>query len=129
MVQTAKGALGTFLTDRQGRTLYLFAADTSTTSTCYQTCAQYWPPLLTTGAPTAGGQADATKLGTTKRTDGTLQVTYNGHPLYTFLSDKAPGDANGQGKNLSGALWWVVGPDGKAITASAAASVSSGSRY
>lgn len=126
-VKTTTGKLGTFLTDGKGRTLYVFAADTTTQSTCYGSCASYWPPMLTTGTPTAGSGVDTAKLGTTKRNDGKTQVTYNGHPLYTFLLDKAAGDTNGQGKNLNGGLWWVVAPDGKAIMGSSGSQAPSSS--
>jgi predicted lipoprotein with Yx(FWY)xxD motif len=125
MVKTTNGKLGTFLTDATGRTIYVFAADTTTQSTCYNSCASFWPPVLTSGAPSASGGVAAAKLGTTKRTDGTTQVTYNGHPLYTFKPDSAPGETNGQGKNLSGGLWWVVGANGTAITSSGGSSGSS----
>jgi len=129
-LKTTSGALGTFLTDAAGRTLYLFVADTSSTSTCYDACASYWPPLLTNGAPTSGGGGvDSSKLGTTTRTDGTTQVTYNGHPLYYFGQDQNPGDTTGQGSNGFNAKWWVVDVDGNAITGAAAASTSSGGGY
>jgi predicted lipoprotein with Yx(FWY)xxD motif len=108
--------LGQILVDGSGRTLYLFAADTGTTSTCYGQCAQYWPPLLTSGAPIAGTGANASLLGTTPRTDGSTEVTYAGHPLYYVLTDKNPGDTTGQAVNNYGALWYVVGPDGKQIS-------------
>lgn len=114
-------AAGAFLTDAAGRTLYLFVPDTTSASTCYSSCATFWPPLVTTGAPTATGAAIAAKLGTSPRTDGTTQVTYNGHPLYYFKLDTKPGDAIGQGKNTSGGLWWEVAPDGTAITTPAPA--------
>ena len=110
------GAMGAHLTDAQGNTLYLFAADKSTDSTCYGACATYWPPFTTTETPQVAGQAQLAMVGTTKRTDGTTQVTYAGHPLYYFKSDTTAGDAKGQGKNLSGGLWWIVAPNGKAIT-------------
>jgi predicted lipoprotein with Yx(FWY)xxD motif len=126
MISTTKGSLGTFLVDAQGRTLYLFAADTSTTSTCYDACATYWPPALTSGKPTAGSGVDSSKLGTTTRKDGSLQVTYGGHPLYTFLKDKKSGDTTGQGSNNFNAKWWVVGTDGNAITAASGGGSSSG---
>ncbi|MGH8889437.1 MAG: COG4315 family predicted lipoprotein [Acidothermaceae bacterium] len=127
-VSVKTGPLGAYLTDAAGRTLYLFAADTGTTSTCTGSCASFWPPLITTGAAQASGQAQSAMLGTTKRGDGTTQVTYNGHPLYYFAQDKSAGQANGQGKNLSGGLWWVVTPSGTAITSSAGSSpASSGS--
>jgi predicted lipoprotein with Yx(FWY)xxD motif len=115
-VATTTGSLGTYLTTASGRTLYDFAADKGSTSTCYGSCATYWPPLLTTGTPTASGGADAAKLGTTKRTDGTMQVTYGGHPLYTYVADSVAGETKGQGVNANGGLWWVVGTDGTPIT-------------
>jgi len=128
-VKTTRGSLGTFLTDSSGRTLYLWMADKSDQPTCYNSCAQFWPPLLTKSAPTAGSGVDAGKLGISKRTDGTTQVTYNGHPLYYFAEDRAAGDTTGEGNNGFGALWWVVGPNGAAITGSNGASSSSSSGY
>jgi len=107
--------LGAILVDGGGRTLYLFEADKTIKSTCYSTCATYWPPLLTSGAPLAGAGANAALLGTTKRTDGTSEVTYAGHPLYYVVTDHNPGDATGQGVNNFGAPWDVVGPDGNQI--------------
>lgn len=125
-VATTTGSLGTYLTTASGRTLYDFAADKGSTSTCYGSCATYWPPLLTTGAPTASGGADAGKLGITKRSDGTTQVTYGGHPLYTYAADSAAGETKGQAVNVNGGLWWVVGSDGTPIT-SASGSTSAAS--
>jgi len=107
--------LGNILVDGSGKPVYLFVADTGKDSTCYEYCAQFWPPVLTAGAPRAGAGAKASLLGTTTRTDGTLQVTYAGHPLYNFYVD-SPGEANGQGINGFGDLWWVVSPSGAAIT-------------
>lgn len=107
--------LGMIIVDGSGRTLYLFQADTGTSSTCYDSCATYWPPLLTNGAPQAGTGANASLLGTTKRSDGTTEVTYAGHPLYFVVTDHNPGDATGQAVNNFGALWNVVGPDGNKI--------------
>lgn len=115
-IGTASGSLGTFLVDRQGRTLYLWEADTNDTSTCSGSCAVSWPPLLTKGKPTATGGAKSDLLGTTTRSGGATQVTYDGHPLYRFIGDTADGDTNGQGSNGFGALWWVVAPSGKPIT-------------
>ena len=105
--QTA--ALGSFLVDSKGMTLYLFTKDTPNTSNCYGGCATYWPPLLTSGAPVAGTGVTASMLGTTKRTDGTTQVTYNGWPLYYYASDKAAGDVTGE--NVQG-VWFVITPAG-----------------
>jgi predicted lipoprotein with Yx(FWY)xxD motif len=93
------------LTDAKGRTLYSFAPDSSTKSACYGSCAAYWPPV--TGTPSAGPGVTG-KLGTIKRTDGTTQVTYDGHPLYTYIADNAPGQDNGNNINLNGGLWRVV---------------------
>jgi predicted lipoprotein with Yx(FWY)xxD motif len=107
--------LGQILVDGKGMTVYLFLADTGKASTCYTSCAQFWPPVLTTGAPQAGAGAQASLLGTTTRTDGTVEVTYAGHPLYYFLKDKQSGDTTGQGVNGFGALWWVLSPSGAAI--------------
>ena len=108
--------LGTILVDGNGKTVYLFVADKGTASTCYTSCATFWPPVLTSGAPKAGSGAQASLLGTTKRTDGTTEVTYAGHPLYYFLNDKKAGDTTGQGVNGFGALWWAMSPSGAAIT-------------
>ncbi len=112
--------LGTVLVNGQGMTLYLFVPDKqSGRSTCYGPCAAAWPPLLLpTGvtAPIAGPGAKVTLLGTTHRTDGTTEVTYNRWPLYTWVNDTQPGDATGQAINSLGGLWYVVSPDGNAIT-------------
>jgi predicted lipoprotein with Yx(FWY)xxD motif len=105
--------LGSFLLDDKGMTLYLFTKDTPNTSTCYDKCATAWPPLLTTGAPVAGEGVDASKFGTTTRTDGTVQVTYNGWPLYYYAKDKAPGDVVGQDV---GGVWYVVSVAGDKVT-------------
>src|ERR1700686_4117946 len=108
--------LGQMLVDDKGMAVYLFVADSGTSSSCYTTCATIWPPVLTTGAPQAGAGAQASLLGTTTRTDGKVEVTYAGHPLYYFVQDKAAGDATGQGINGFGGLWWVLSPSGTAIT-------------
>jgi predicted lipoprotein with Yx(FWY)xxD motif len=110
------GSLGTVLVDGDGRTLYLFEADKSTESTCKGGCATAWPPLLTSGKTSVGGSAQSKLLGTTKRSDGTTQVTYNGHPLYTYAGDAKPGDANGQALDQFGALWYVLDASGNKIT-------------
>ncbi|MDG4826288.1 hypothetical protein O7635_30935 [Asanoa sp. WMMD1127] len=104
------------LADAQGNSLYLFVADTGNTSTCNGACAAQWPPLVTQGAVQAGNGVDASKLGTSNRQDNTKQVTYNNHPLYRFIADTAPNQTNGQGVNAFGALWWLVNPNGDAIT-------------
>jgi predicted lipoprotein with Yx(FWY)xxD motif len=104
--------LGPFLVDDKGMTLYLFTKDTPDTTTCYDKCATAWPPLLTIGNPVAGEGLDASKLGTTNRTDGTVQVTYNGWPLYYYDKDKAPGDVVGQDV---GGVWYVVSAAGDEV--------------
>ena len=126
MVTTANGTAGTYLTDGSGRTLYLWMADKNGKSTCSGSCAAVWPPLTTKAAPAVGGSAKAADLGTVARSDGTTQVTYNGHPLYYYASDSKPGDMTGEGSNGFGAKWWIVAPSGTAITTSSGSS-SSGS--
>ncbi len=112
-VALAKNAtLGSILVDDKGMTLYLFTKDTPNTSSCYGKCASFWPPLLTAGAPVGGDGLDASKFGTTTRTDGTVQATYNGWPLYYFAKDKQAGDVNGQ---KVGGTWFVISPSGDAI--------------
>jgi predicted lipoprotein with Yx(FWY)xxD motif len=98
-----------FLVDGKGMTLYLYTKDTPGTSTCFGSCAQYWPPLLTTGKPVAGSGVDMSRFGTTTRTDGTTQVTYNGWPLYYYAKDKQPGDTTGDGV---GNVWYLITPSG-----------------
>ena len=101
--------LGSFLIDSNGMTLYLYTTDTPNTSNCYGPCAVAWPPLLTSGAPVAGTGVTGSLLGTTTRTDGSTQVTYNGWPLYYFATDKAPGDTTGE--NVQN-VWFVITPAG-----------------
>ncbi|MGX7680219.1 COG4315 family predicted lipoprotein [Jatrophihabitans sp. DSM 45814] len=109
------------LTDASGRTLYLWVADTGAASTCSGACAMGWPPVPASGTPTAGSGVTATDLTVIKRTDGSSQLAYAGHPLYYFVGDKAAGDANGQGSSAFGAKWWEVNSSGAAITAAAIA--------
>jgi len=99
----------TVLTNAQGRTLYWFAPDTATRSACYGTCAAYWPPVR--GAATAGPGVTG-RLGTITRSDGSVQATYDGHPLYTYAGDTGAGQANGNRLNLNGGLWYEVTPSG-----------------
>jgi predicted lipoprotein with Yx(FWY)xxD motif len=94
------------LTNSSGRTLYWFAPDTPSKSACYGTCAAYWPPVI--GNPAAGAGVTLSKIATIARTDGTIQVTYAGHPLYTYIGDTAPGQANGNDINLNGGFWHEV---------------------
>jgi predicted lipoprotein with Yx(FWY)xxD motif len=115
-IQVASSRLGQILVDANGRTLYLFLADSGTTSSCNSaSCIQNWPPVLTTGAPQAGPGVSASLLGTTTRRDGTTEVIYAGHPLYYFIADKQPGQVAGQGIDAFGAPWYVVSPSGMRI--------------
>jgi predicted lipoprotein with Yx(FWY)xxD motif len=107
--------LGKILVDGKGQTLYLFEKDKGTSSTCDGACAGAWPPLTTSGKPSAGTGVIASKLGTTKRADGTTEVTYNGHPLYTYAGDGAPGQTSGQGLDDYGAEWYVLSRTGKTV--------------
>jgi predicted lipoprotein with Yx(FWY)xxD motif len=107
------GDLGKVIVDAEGLTLYDFHADKGTTSACYGGCATAWPPLLTTGTPAATGGAQASLIGTTKRKDGTEQVTYNGHPLYLYVGDQKPGDATGNDISQFGAQWYALLPNGE----------------
>ena len=121
-VSVANTGLGNILVDSHGRTLYLFEKDSGTTSTCSGGCATAWPPLRASGKPTAGSGAKASLLGTTPRSDGKPQVTYDGHPLYGYQGDSKAGDTNGQGINGFGAPWYVLSPSGNAITAASSSS-------
>jgi predicted lipoprotein with Yx(FWY)xxD motif len=114
-VHIAKSQLGRILVDSKGITLYDFPPDKGTTSVCYGACAALWPPLVTHGRPVAGPGVRASLLRTTKRKDGKLQVTYGGHPLYYFVTDRKPGQTTGQGVNQFGGPWWVISPAGKEI--------------
>jgi predicted lipoprotein with Yx(FWY)xxD motif len=114
-VDIAKTPLGRILVDAKGITLYDFPPDKGRISVCYGACAALWPPLITHGKPVAGRGARPSLLGTTERKDGKLQVTYGGHPLYYFVSDRKPGQTTGQGLNQFGAPWWVISPTGKEI--------------
>ena len=107
--------LGQILVDGSERTLYLFEADSTKASTCSGACAQAWPPFLTSGQPHLGSGVTQSLVGTMRRSDGTLQVTYNGHPLYYFAGDTKPGDTKGEGLNSFGAGWDAVSPAGDKI--------------
>jgi predicted lipoprotein with Yx(FWY)xxD motif len=109
-IALADTSLGKVLVDGNGMTLYMFTADSKDTSTCYEACAQNWPPVLGTAAPGEG--LDAEDFATATRTDGTVQVTFYGMPLYLFAGDSAAGDVNGQGV---GGKWYVLGADGAPI--------------
>jgi predicted lipoprotein with Yx(FWY)xxD motif len=105
--------VGPVLVDAKGFTVYDFHKDKGTTSSCYGACEQAWPPVTSEGAPTAGEGAMSSKLGTTTRKDGTTQVTYAGHPLYTFVEDKKPGEANGNDSSAFGAQWYALHANGE----------------
>ncbi len=117
--------LGKVLVDANGRTLYLFKKDTGGKSSCSGSCALVWPPLTTSGKPAPGGGVSTSALGTTSN-GGKTQVTYDGHPLYYYVSDSGPGQTSGQGLNQFGALWYVLSPQGQAITSGAGGSSSGG---
>lgn len=115
-VASASGMLGTYLVaGPKQMTVYLFEADKGGTSSCSGGCASAWPPVTTTGAPSASGAASSAQLSTITRPDGSKQVTYNGHPLYYFVQDKASGETTGQGVKAFGASWYVLAPSGKKI--------------
>jgi predicted lipoprotein with Yx(FWY)xxD motif len=115
-VRVANSRLGRILVDSSGRTLYLFKADVGTKSACFGSCAIAWPPLRSGGKPAVRSGARASLVGTTKRSDGARQVTYDGHPLYLFINDHKPGNVTGQGVTAFGAAWFAVSPAGKQIS-------------
>jgi predicted lipoprotein with Yx(FWY)xxD motif len=115
IVNVRNTSLGKILVDSQGRTLYLFEKDTGSKSTCPGACASAWPPFRTSGTPKAGSGVTASLLGTTTRSDGNDEVTYNGHPLYYYAGDQKAGDTNGQDLNQFGASWYVLSPAGNKI--------------
>jgi predicted lipoprotein with Yx(FWY)xxD motif len=108
--------LGAILVNAKGHTLYLFTKDKSATSSCSGMCAKYWPPAIARTKPTAGTGIKLALLGTTKRSDGTKQLTYNHHPLYGFALDKQAGQVSGQAANAFGGRWWAVSARGTAVT-------------
>jgi predicted lipoprotein with Yx(FWY)xxD motif len=118
VIKTASSSAGTFLVSGSGRAVYLWVKDTGDMSNCNGACAGAWPPVTTTGSATASGGAKASDLGTITRSDGSKQVTYDGHPLYYFAGDSGPGSASGQGSDGFGAKWWLVAPTGSDVTAS-----------
>jgi predicted lipoprotein with Yx(FWY)xxD motif len=115
-IETKHAKLGTILAAGPKKlTVYMFEADKGTTSSCSGACAKVWPPVTTSGAATAGAGAVSADLGTTKRSDGTEQVTYKGHPLYFYDDDKDAGDMDGQGSKAFGAGWYVMKANGSKI--------------
>jgi predicted lipoprotein with Yx(FWY)xxD motif len=119
--------LGQILVNSQGHTVYLFKADVGTQSACKGACAAAWPPVLTTGTPTAGSGVSAAKLGITTRPSGARQVTYNGHPLYLFIKDTKPGQTNGQGVTAFGAAWFALNSAGNQVSGQSSSSGSGAS--
>jgi predicted lipoprotein with Yx(FWY)xxD motif len=114
-VASAHSGLGTVLVDAQGRTLYLFEKDAHDMSSCSSACASAWPPATTTGTPKVTGAAAARLVGTTRRSDGTTELTYAGHPLYRYGGDQKAGQTRGEGLNQFGAEWYVLAPSGQKI--------------
>jgi len=125
-VSTSSTGLGRILVDSRGRTLYLFQKDRNGKSACAGQCATFWPPLITAGKPHVGAGARASLIGTTKRADGRMQVTYNHHPLYTFVKDTKAGQTNGENLSAFGAEWYALSPAGVKVEKSAATPTSSG---
>jgi len=122
-LKTARISGVAVLTNAKGFTLYWFVPDTSTKSKCYGSCATYWPPVK---GPVTAGPGVTGKLGTITRSNGSLQATYDGHPLYTYVADSAPGQAKGNGLNLSGGVWHEVTVSGAAAPASSSPSSGGG---
>jgi len=125
-LKTESSSLGTVLANAQGMTVYWFAADHGTTSACSGACAAAWPPVIGTPKAAAGVTLSGT-LGTITRSDGSKQATYNGHPLYTFKADSAPGQVNGNKVNGFGALWYAITISGGSGSGGASTTPTSGS--
>jgi predicted lipoprotein with Yx(FWY)xxD motif len=114
-VTVASSGLGRILVDGRGQTLYLFERDKHGKSACAGQCAAFWPPLIASGKTLATAGAKASLLGTTKRPDGRLQVTYNHHPLYRFVKDTKKGQSNGEEIDAFGAEWYALSPAGAKV--------------
>ena len=125
VVSTAKTSLGRILVNSRGHTLYLFGKDKNGKSACTGMCATFWPPLIAAGKPLAGAGARASLLGTTKRADGRLQITYNHHPLYSFVKDTSKGETNGEELDAFGAEWYAISSAGSKVEKADAQSSSS----
>ncbi|MGH3293728.1 MAG: COG4315 family predicted lipoprotein, partial [Trebonia sp.] len=113
---TAMTSAGTFLISGSGHAVYMWTKDAKNMSACSGACASAWPPVTATGTVTAALEAKSSDLGTISRSDGTKQVTYDGHPLYYFVGDSGSGMASGQGSDNFGAKWWLVAPSGSDVT-------------
>jgi predicted lipoprotein with Yx(FWY)xxD motif len=120
------GDLGTILVDSNGLTIYLFEKDSGTKSSCFGGCASAWPPVRASGKPTVGSGLDASLVGTTPRSDGDAQVTYNGHPLYLFAGDQSAGETNGQGLTEFGGSWFALSTAGEPVTTKPSTTTNSG---
>jgi predicted lipoprotein with Yx(FWY)xxD motif len=116
-IGVANESLGDVLVNTRGRTLYLFQKDSGTTSECTGACAANWPPLRANGSPTIGSGAKAALLASTMRSDGSRQITYNSHPLYTFVKDTKAGETNGEGLTAFGGTWYAISPAGNQVVA------------
>jgi len=116
-IGVANESLGDVLVNTRGRTLYLFQKDSGTTSECNGACAANWPPLRANGSPTIGSGAKAALLASTMRSDGSRQITYNSHPLYTFVKDTKAGETNGEGLTAFGGTWYAISPAGNQVVA------------
>jgi predicted lipoprotein with Yx(FWY)xxD motif len=127
VITTKTSSDGSYLTNSAGRAIYLFMADSTGKSNCDAACASAWPPVIASGQPTAAGGAQSSDLGTITRSDGTKQVTYDGHPLYYFVGDTGPGTVKGQGIDGFGAKWWLIAPSGSSITTAVTIGGSGGS--
>jgi len=127
VITTVSSSAGTFLTTSSGHAVYLWSKDGNGMSACSGACAGTWPPVTTSGTATASGGAKSSDLSTITRSDGTKQVTYDGHPLYFFSGDSGPGMASGQGNDGFGAKWWLVSPSGSDVTATVSSFTKSGS--
>jgi predicted lipoprotein with Yx(FWY)xxD motif len=118
VITTASSSGGMILTDGSGRAVYLWVVDKNGKSVCSGACAGAWPPVLASGTVTTSGGAKSSDLGSFTRSDGSKQVTYDGHPLYYYAGDSGAGMASGQGSDSFGAKWWLVSPGGSDVTAS-----------
>jgi predicted lipoprotein with Yx(FWY)xxD motif len=113
-IAVGQSEFGEMLFDANDQAIYIFQNDAPGESACYDECAEAWPPVLTEGEPKAGDGVDEARLGTTRRDDGTTQVTYAGKPLY-FYAHEEPGEVKCHNVNLNGGFWWAIGPDGKRL--------------
>ena len=111
VIKTGDSQYGQMLFDSRGQAIYIWQLEDTSTAQCYGNCAEEWPPVLTDGVPVASGEVNSQLLGTTKRTDGTTQVTYNGHPLYFYAHEK-PGEIECHNIRTHGGLWWIIQPNG-----------------